>query len=196
MAQTQASLQRFDAQFDAIRSMPVVISKDKRRQDNLTKVLPGGFLTLDGKTYKVVGTAKWGGGSDASTELELYCLNDGSQAFLEWWKDLVLNANASRTRLTLKDLRVLASDLEDIAEEGRPLNWNSLTFEYDDDFELTYSKAGAEEESAYIYSFRTSDGKSSLSLQVWGEEGCKRYDAWVSETVNPADVEILVLAEN
>lgn len=172
----------------AIRSMPAPIPKKDRVGENIKKASDGSFVSFNGKTYRVTAKSKWGTGDDFSTELSLYCLNDGSTPFLEYWDDLGLKASLSDTRLTLRDLSLSPSDLKNIEK----VQWQDKVFDYEDDYETRYTKPGQKKgEAVYVYVYCTRDGQHSLSVQCWSGEV---YDCWVSHTISPGEVEVLVLS--
>lgn len=182
--------QALAARITTIRKMPPPIPKQDRQTENLTRVGVNGFLAVGGKTYLVTDKARWGAERDGSTELTLFCLNDGSSVFLEWWQDISLHVQVSKTRLTLRDIGLAPRNIEEI-DETTELSWNGNTYCYDDDLDLEYHKDGQESETPHIYVFKTKDGQRSLSVQVWDDGD--RYDVWASEMLDPDMVEVLNL---
>lgn len=178
----------------AIRNMPPPIPPKDRHAEDLTKITTDGFLTVRGKTYHMTAKARWGTAEDGSTELDLFCLNDASRMFLEWWHDgIELQCQVSRTRLTLGDLGLSPHTVKNLGDESE-LRWSGTVYYYDMKDYVPYQKEGEEDpDEPYLYVFKTEDGGRSLSIQVWGDEGEETYDVWASEVISPRSVEVLHL---
>lgn len=176
----------FDQRFDAARSMSVPLPKEDRHRHSIVELGVGGFFIFEEKTYKVTALNTWSAGGSGSTELTCFCLETGEERFVEWWEDLGLQAIMSVERVDVGDLGIDPDDLDDIASDGKSLTYKRQDYRYSDDYEAAY---GEDRKAAYLYSFKA-DGGKLLSVQYWKAE--EDYDGWLSRTINPAGIEVLV----
>lgn len=183
--------QNLASRIAAIRVMPPPLPSRQRSGENIMKVSTGGFVAIGGKTYQVTEKARWGSESDGSTELKLFCLNDGSLAFVEWWHDgIELKCQISKTRLNLRDIGLVPRNIENLGETSE-LRWGGWYYHYEGDYDLPYKKEGQEEpEEPHLYLFKTEDGEHSLSVQDWGDGV---HDVWASDMLDSDAVEVLNL---
>lgn len=210
MASSQSKLspsdqRSLDARLAAIRTMPAPIPPGDRYKHTIEDVANGGYIKLDGLTYRVQGLHFYqeGKGNRASVwyELELFCLQTGEVTYLEWEKDDKVEASMSLKTLSWRDLRddggehVDEDDLEEIVEEEDCLVYEKTKFEYDDDCEATFHRNGDKKngEPVWIVDFEAKDG-TVLTVEEWGDEssGDWEYDISLSRQIDPDKIEVLV----
>ncbi|HEX7049796.1 MAG TPA: DUF4178 domain-containing protein [Longimicrobiales bacterium] len=202
-----------DAQFAAIRQLDVgrLIAPAERWRHTIKDLGPGAYFRLDNRTYRVEESNSYRETSEdhtrvyedeAWTELRIFCLESGETRYLEWEEDDAVEASITVRALEFRDVRddagaaVDEDDLDTIVEEEDSLFLDGREFVYDDDYAAVFERAG-KSEFAYFYDFVSADG-DWLTIEEWtdpAQPGREEYTLWLSRSVAPDAIEVLVPAE-
>jgi hypothetical protein len=204
---------RFQMRTEAIRGL-LAMPEAHRYQYDIRNLKVGGYFTLDGENWKVLGInryqeTKWNFKKDKKYEmweLEIISLKSAAVHYIEWSVDDQLEIYISADRLKFRDLkgeddqRVGKSDLDKIADQEGGVLHKGQTYWYDDDeswaAKFYPNNKNDEPELVRFYEFESDDG-NSLTIEAWYEDGEDEKfecDIWTSQEVNPQKIQILQLA--
>jgi hypothetical protein len=166
---------------DIIRTMPAPLPLSERRRHTVADLVAGNFFQYNAATYRVQGANLWRVDESTSTELEAVNLTTGETAYFEWWKEPDLHLMLSTVKLELTDLGLRPGHLEEVEE----VECEGGTFYYDSDYDATYGEA---RRPVHIRLYRADDGRG-IYVQKWSDG----YSAWLSEEIDPGEIEILTV---
>lgn len=195
-----------DRRFAAVRELVHPIPPNQRFNFNIALVGKGGFIRFGGKTYRVedVGiydetneafTEKTG---EVATELTLFCINDGSTAYLEYEVDDDITTFVTVRKLSFRDLRddegalVDEDDLDALCEDEDAIVYEGVAFFYDDDWASLYHKGAASPQRVFFYEFESDNGEF-ITVEEWvAADGSEDYQVFLSREIDHRTIEVLM----
>ncbi len=183
-------------------------SKDSKL--TLENLGSGGFLDLEGETFKVINIShyldvKWNNFKKRKsdywvTELELINLFSGESLFVEWEIDDELEVSKTLTEVTMREIlhqgkALTRNVLDEIAEEeAGEVKCRGKTFHYIEDetwAALYYKSKNAEPIPVRMFEFESDDG-TYLTIEAW-EDGDDRpsREAFINTSVNAQTINVL-----
>lgn len=187
---------RYDEQFAAIRKMPTPIPKQQRFEHSIEDVGAGGYIRLEGKSYRCDGVSAYERDGFRWLELTLFCLQDAQTYYLEWEKEDEVSVFVTRRKLTFAESGIQSKEnLWEIseAEEGEA-NFQGRVFYYHEDSAVTYFRdPNGEGTPFHQYQFAEDGNRAYISVEEWGDddEGYEHSIA-LSEKVDSRAIETLV----
>lgn len=192
------------------------LHENERTSYNITALKKGGYLELDGNTWKVINVfmyldVKWSSFRPRKndywiTELELFSLNTGKTIYVEWELDDELEICRTDALVKMRDIQfdgkpLKSADLEYIAdEEEGDVSINGVRYSYneDDTWAGLFFKRRGEKDGVPMraYEFESSDGQY-LTVETWHEDDEERpeREAFLSHTVRSEDITVLQIEE-
>lgn len=209
-------MDNIESRLKAIRGLEPLPEKE-RASYNITDIKKGGYMELDGETWKVINVfmyldVKWSNFKPRKndywiTELELFSLNTGETIYVEWELDDKLEICRTDALVKMRDIQfegksLKSSDLEYIAdEEEGDVQVNGVRYSYseDDTWAGLFFKGRGEKTGVPMraYEFESSAGKF-LTVETWHEDDDERPDreAFLSHSVRGENIAILQIEES
>jgi len=196
---------------EAIRGLNPMTEKSRASFD-ITAIKKGGYLDLNGQTWKVVNVfmyldVKWDNFKRRKndywiTELELFSLNTGESIYIEWEIDDELEICQTDALIKMRDIKfsgksLSRTDLEYIAdEEEGDVTVNGKTYSYSEDDTwagLFFKRIGDKDGIPMrAYEFESDSGKC-LTVETWHEDDDDRPDreAFLSHPIKSHAITVL-----
>lgn len=194
---------------EAIRGLDLA-SGQASSSAKISDLLAGGYLDLNGVTYRVERMfryldVKWSSFKKRKadywvTELELFNVLTGEKKYLEWEvdDDLEISETIREVRLSqilVKGQPVSRRHLESIAdEESGAVTVGGTEYHYSEDdtwAALFYREADADPLPVRMYEFESRKGEG-LTIEMWEEEEDKpEREAFLSQSVSAHSVVVL-----
>lgn len=204
---SQIKVTNFKSQLASIRGLPLNNgSNDLEIQSCKT----GSFLELHGLTYEVKNITKyldvkWSSFAKRKKdywvhELSLFCVENGSNKFIEWEFDDELEIFETTKEVKLKDLqyndgKLTKTLLEYIAEEEEgfvTLNGTKYHYSEDDTWAGLFYSGSDDPLQVRFYEFESTSG-SSLTVESWVDDNDTEREAFLSKEVSLSNLKILTI---
>lgn len=187
---------RYDEQFAAIRKMPEPIPEDQRFEHSIEEVGPGGYIRVEGRSYRCESVNAYEREGFRWLELVLFCMNDGETTYLEWEKEDEVSVFVTRKKLSFEEAGLGSKEkLWEISDnESGDTRAQGRTFHYREDSAVTFFRdAKGEGTPFHQYQFAESGERAYVSVEEWGdEENGYEHSIALSEKLDPRSIETLV----
>ena len=193
-------------QLDPVKLIP---SSD-RVQHSVKDLQKGSFFEVEGKTYHVLSTGKYAEQGGKATwewfEYKTLCLETGEVVIFEWEDDDGLKVSRTLAKLDQRNIqddegeRFEAGDAEDYAKNKWDIVFNRQLFEFEIEYEATYTSDDPEQDSykGYFYGFKSSNGQT-ITVEEWvldeKEDDDTDYDyaIYLSEEMSPHSIVVIAI---
>lgn len=195
------------ARLNTIRSIDrtKLVAERSRFNPDFATIGKGAVIALDGQTYMVAGTARYSELSwdwrreegNIVRELELFSLETGATAYLEWEHDdtvvcyLSLQKHDSDPgRHGVGNWNTFLTD--DRLDSSLTITVGSVTYRYNDDesWAARFERDG-DDKKMFVRCYEFERGDDCLTIEVWGKKGDEGVELWTSREVNPRAVQLL-----